>query len=60
MNIYKYALSKGELVRGECEVCGNPKVDGHHEDYSRPLDVLWLCRRHHRQLHGGAVGFVYE
>ena len=34
-----------------CEICGNPKVDAHHDDYSRPRDVRWLCRAHHRQHH---------
>src|SRR5688572_3115487 len=41
------ALRKGKLTKGPCEVCGNPNVHGHHEDYSRPLDVKWLCPRHH-------------
>jgi hypothetical protein len=26
-------------------------VDAHHDDYARPLDVTWLCRRHHQQRH---------
>jgi len=25
-------------------------VDAHHEDYSKLLDVIWLCRKHHAQL----------
>ena len=45
------ALKKGLLIRGSCEVCGAPNADGHHHDYDRPLDVRWLCRLHHRQLH---------
>lgn len=45
------AILSGALVRQPCEVCGNPKVDAHHVDYSRPLDVRWLCRRHHADAH---------
>lgn len=49
----KRALYSGELVRpGHCELedCGK-KPEGHHDDYLKPLVVLWLCRRHHRQRH---------
>lgn len=46
------ALKRGLLVRGRCEVCGEERVEAHHDDYSRPLDIRWLCRTHHRRLHG--------
>jgi transposase-like protein len=45
------AVRRGELIRQPCEVCGDKKSDAHHEDYSKPLDVRWLCRKHHRQRH---------
>jgi hypothetical protein len=45
------ALRSGELVRSPCEVCGAAEVDGHHDDYSKPLDVRWLCRTHHCEHH---------
>lgn len=41
------ALRKGKLFREECEVCGNPNAEAHHEDYDAPLDVTWLCQKHH-------------
>lgn len=31
--------------------CERTRVDAHHPDYSRPLDVVWLCTRHHHALH---------
>lgn len=34
----------------ECK-CGNNKVEAHHENYSKPLEVLWLCRECHANLH---------
>lgn len=36
------------------ECCGKPQ--GHHPDYSRPLDVVWLCAKHHREAHAIANG----
>lgn len=45
------ALRLGVLSRRPCSVCGNPRADAHHPNYASPLDVIWLCRRHHRQLH---------
>ena len=46
-----YHLGKGTLKRSPCSVCGSLKVDAHHCDYSKPLDVMWLCRAHHMQWH---------
>jgi len=46
------AKRNGLLVPGPCEVCGtNKNIEGHHDDYSKPLSVRWLCRRHHAQHH---------
>jgi hypothetical protein len=32
-------------------VCGSKKVHGHHEDYNKPLEVHWLCPKHHKARH---------
>ena len=50
------AKRSGELVPQPCEKCGKLKVDAHHDDYDKPLDVRWLCRKHHLEHHrsGGA------
>lgn len=45
------ALKDGTLVKHNCEVCGNPTVDAHHDDYTKPLVVRWLCKRHHADHH---------
>lgn len=46
------AIKRGDMVRGECEGCGTDvKVQGHHEDYDRPLDVRWLCAPCHAKEH---------
>jgi len=50
------AMRRGELLKQPCEVCGADKVDGHHDDYSKPLSVRWLCRRHHIEAHKGRFG----
>lgn len=49
--VYK-ALAKGILVKQPCETCGELKAEAHHEDYSKPLEVMWLCDRHHRIREG--------
>ena len=38
-----------------CEVCGQLETERHHEDYSKPLEIKWLCSRHHKQVHFGLV-----
>jgi hypothetical protein len=45
------ALKSGVLVREICIVCGIGETQAHHEDYSHPLDVVWLCRAHHAARH---------
>ena len=45
------AVRDGRIEKLPCLVCGSHDVDGHHPDYSRPLDVVWLCRSHHFETH---------
>jgi hypothetical protein len=45
------ALANGRLARQPCEVCGHAKAQAHHDDYSKPLDVRWLCTTHHAEWH---------
>lgn len=45
------AIRAGTLKPMPCERCGKEKTDAHHDDYSKPLAVRWLCRAHHMQHH---------
>jgi hypothetical protein len=45
------AIKKGELIRKNCEKCGNENSLAHHEDYDKPLMVNWLCQPCHKQRH---------
>jgi len=44
------ATRRGELIRQPCVKCGRT-AHAHHDDYDRPLDVVWLCRKHHFDVH---------
>ena len=44
------AIYYGFIRKTPCVVCGKLKVDAHHPDYSKPLAVVFLCRKDHRQL----------
>ncbi len=45
------AVSSGKVIRKPCIVCGSTDSEGHHDDYSLPLDVVWLCPKHHAERH---------
>jgi hypothetical protein len=63
------AVRDGVLIApNACELCGSARGDSplwgihaHHEDYSRPLDVLWLCQSCHQRVHavhGGLLAYI--
>jgi len=45
------AIRDGLLVKLPCVRCGDENVEAHHHDYSKPLEVIWLCYLHHREIH---------
>ena len=46
------AIRSGALQKMPCEVCGSKsRVHAHHDDYSKPLEVRWLCSKHHTEWH---------
>ena len=55
------AIRAGELIIGPCAhkglgECGT-RIQSHHEDYSKPLDVTWFCISHHQQHHRSVLAF---
>lgn len=46
----KWAMRFGILEKEPCCHCGL-EAEAHHEDYDKPLDVVWLCRAHHGARH---------
>jgi len=47
-----YAARKGLLVKTDCVECGSSEhIHGHHEEYSKPLEVVWLCAKCHHKRH---------
>lgn len=46
------ALKSGKLKREPCLYCGSITVEAHHEDYNKPLNVIWVCHACHlREFH---------
>lgn len=48
-----YYVKKGKIKKPDkCEICGTKcLINGHHKDYSKPLDVNWVCHRCHKAIH---------
>lgn len=51
-----YAVKKGYIIKpSTCSKCNESgRIEGHHEDYSKPLEVSWLCKTCHMRLHADA------
>jgi len=48
------ATKKGVITRPDkCEMCNKltKYIDAHHGDYNKPLDVVWLCKKCHKEVH---------
>lgn len=46
------AKKYGKITTQPCEICGtSERIEGHHPDYNKPLEVIWLCAKHHREVH---------
>jgi hypothetical protein len=45
------AVRRGKLMKQPCAICGSEKVEAHHPNYAEPLNVIWLCVPHHKELH---------
>ena len=45
------AIRNGSLKRKRCETCNSIFSEAHHPNYEKPLDVIWLCKKHHTEEH---------
>ncbi len=50
-SLVSIALKNGILKKKPCQICGNEIVEGHHINYTKPLLVIWLCKKHHARIH---------
>lgn len=48
-------IKEGKLKKRPCLVCGKKDVLPHHEDYSNPFKIIWLCEQHHKDYHDGKI-----
>jgi len=48
-----WAVRSGKIPRRPCEICRDQNVQLHHDDYSKPLEIRFLCVKHHREYHNG-------
>lgn len=46
--LLRSAVRAGKIKRQPCYHCGSLKTEAHHHDYSKPLDVRWVCFKCHR------------
>ncbi len=52
------AVLHGLIQKSLCVVCGSINVHAHHQDYSRPYDIIWLCPLHHSAVHVGEIDWL--
>jgi|ERR1035437_796284 hypothetical protein len=44
-----YVAKRNKSITEEPFFCGVQKVQSHHPDYSKPLEIVWLCKNHHME-----------
>lgn len=44
-------IKRGKINKLPCSICGDLNVQAHHEDYSKPLEIIWYCVKHHVEHH---------
>lgn len=48
LNVY---VRRGKILKQPCSICNAAKAEAHHNDYTKPLEVIWYCRSCHLLLH---------
>ena len=51
-NVY---YNRGLINKEPCNICGKESEEAHHKDYNKPLEVIWLCRKCHLELHNLSI-----
>ncbi len=54
------AIKIGLIGRQSCEKCGDARSYAHHDDYTKPLQVRWLCFHHHAKFHANFMPIGLE
>ena len=49
--LLQYAVKIGKIKKLHCCICHSIKAQAHHTDYNKPLEVMWLCEKHHIAWH---------
>ena len=53
--LFQKALRNGKIIKKPCEICKEENSQGHHPDYNKPLEVVWLCPSHHKKVDMGLI-----
>jgi len=51
-------LKRGKIKKEPCVICGDNNSEAHHNDYTKPLKVVWLCREHHLLFHNNNLSII--
>ena len=55
-----YHVRAGNIIKSDaCEICGSKiNIQAHHQDYSKPLSVNWLCKWCHERVHAAVESVI--
>ena len=48
-------IKRGVINKQPCIICNNMNTEAHHEDYTKPLNVIWMCRECHLLHHKNII-----
>jgi len=58
--LLRWHVKVGNIKRLPCEKCGDLPTEGHHEDYSKPLEAVWLCKPCHDLRHNVRIPMLSD